>query len=57
MAWDRRKPSWIKNAQDRALLNGWDTDMRYASSSDVLQQPYKRWAEQAKQLIDDMGAL
>lgn len=40
--------------EDNALMNEWDTDMRYAPGSDVTARRVDRWRQDAKRLIDAM---
>jgi hypothetical protein len=46
-----------KHATNSALMREWDIAMRYAPSADVFSKPIDEWAEQAKNLVQEMGAI
>jgi hypothetical protein len=51
---DRALLKWALNDD---LMNGWDVSMRYAPSSEILDKPIEKWAEQARELVREMENL
>lgn len=43
--------------EDDSFLNEWDTDMRYAPSSEISHKQVDRWRDQAKGIVRDMEGL
>jgi hypothetical protein len=41
-------------SEDSALMNHWDTDMRYAPGKDVKPDHVDRWKEHAQEIVDRM---
>lgn len=52
---NRRNDTVLRRwADDQALMNEWDTDMRYAPRKDVRSALVDRWRDHARQLVEAM---
>lgn len=53
----RRSADLRRYAEDSALMNEWNTDMRYAPGSDIQHRHVDRWRVQARELVNAMEAM
>lgn len=53
----RRQGELLKIVNNQSLFAQWDTDMRYAPTSDVETQWVDKWKASAEQLVQSMEAL
>ena len=50
----RRSAELRRYAEDSALMNNWNTDMRYAPGKDVQHRHVDLWRTQAHKLVNAM---
>jgi hypothetical protein len=50
----RRAGELRRYAEDSSFMQNWDTDMRYAPSSDIVHAWVDRWREQARLIVGAM---
>lgn len=50
----RRHTELLRRAQDPKLFSNWDTDMRYAPTSDIKEEWTDAWKDQAQTLVSEM---